>query len=120
MSSNFKNVLMIIILISFLSACIKMEEVSMDENQFIAKENTQITFEELKLGFGVISRDQYVDQSGESKFGNTVRIWPFLKNEEKGRQSILAYEGFITKIGDYTVEILDLKRNIVTLSIKGK
>lgn len=79
--------------------------------RFKVYSNTQITYEDLKIGVAYIVEKDFTDQNGIDNKGMTGRIYPFIKGEDKGRDFITVYEGQEVQIGNYLLEIIDIKAN---------
>lgn len=76
--------------------------------------NAQATFKDLRLGIGFISADPDILQN-ENKIVESVQLWPFLRNEEKGRPSMLVHEKDVINIDVYQLKILKISKDSVRI-----
>ncbi len=81
----------------------------MDRKIMDIKVNTQAEYEDLRLGIGYLGEDP-------AKNEMMAQLWPFLRNEEKGRPPIEAYEGDVVVIGPYQLEILKIHSDSVKIA----
>jgi hypothetical protein len=89
-----------------------------DGKLYFVKPNTQVTHADLKLGIGSIclSKDINVDIEIPGKF--CLYIWPFIKNEDKGRPAILIYEGITVNLKSFTLEIIEINKEGIKMKIR--
>mgnify|MGYP001151876688 CR=1 FL=1 len=86
----------------------------MEENKiFEIKEHTQFTYGPIKLGFGPIQ----IDSDDGMSF---AYVWPFVKGEEKGRDSICISKGIKFGIKDYYFEVIDLCDGVIKLEVDNE
>jgi len=76
--------------------------------------NAQVTFDNLRIGIGFIGVDPNILQN-ENRRVESVQIWPFLRNEEKGRPSMMVHEKDIIDIGMYQLKILKISKDSVKI-----
>lgn len=86
----------------------------MDAQTMTTALHEQATYKDLRLGIGFIGDDPYILQA-ENKKIESVQIWPFLRNEEKGRPSMLVHEKEIVDIDVYQLKILKITKDSVKI-----
>lgn len=89
-------------------------EDKLTEKTLDIKENMQITYEDLRIGVSYIGNDPYIFES-DGKTIPSAQIWPFLKEEETGRPSILVHEGDLIEIGKYQLSILNISKSVIKI-----
>jgi hypothetical protein len=90
------------------TSCSASEERNMNQKTMLIAPNTQIEYEDLRLGIGYLGEEPSQNEM-------MVQLWPFLRYEEKGRSPIEAHEGDVVEIDHYQLEILEIKLDSVKI-----
>ncbi len=99
---------------SLLTSCNKNQEEKLETQTMTITSNAQVTFDNLRIGIGFIGVDPNILQN-ENRRVESVQIWPFLRNEEKGRPSMMVHEKDIIDIGMYQLKILKISKDSVKI-----
>jgi hypothetical protein len=75
---------------------------------FVVRENTQLTYQILRIGVGNIRDGKYIDQSGKETKGLTAGLWIFVRGDASLNRAIRLYPGQQVSIGEYILTILDI------------
>jgi len=83
----------------------------MDKKIMTIETNTQITFHDLRVGVGNFG----IDPNATGRDTQSAVIWPFLRNEETGRPSVLVHEGDVIDLDVYQLKILNISQNTIKI-----
>jgi len=122
-----------VLLISGISGCEKPKEHSEDSSilecfndqiteDFNLRESTQLTVENLKIGFSYATIANYTDESGEEHRGPIAVLAAFVKNKPEENKKLRVYEGQQIQVDEYRLDIVKIhvisgSRNLVDLNI---
>lgn len=110
-----KKIFIIILIVLALNGCER--DNNMNEEIITAKENTQLSFYDIRIGISYIDKGEFISSDGEERNGLHAQLWPFIRNEEKGRNSIIVYEGQTIQINKYSIHIIQIQRSKIKIKI---
>jgi hypothetical protein len=93
-------------------------EVRMEENTYIIKSSTQLTYKTLRIGAGNIWREDYTDAAGSTKQGLTAGLWIYVKDHDEQNQQVRVYPGEILTVGEYKITVLHVAEKTVEITIE--
>ena len=93
----------------------------MAENEYILRSNTQMEYEDLRIGAGNFRKEKCIDEQGTEYKCLTAGLWIYYRNDSSLDQKVRVHAGQEVTIGIYQILINDVtddsKNPFVRLSI---
>jgi hypothetical protein len=84
------------------------EDAVMAENEFKLKSNTQMEYEDLRIGAGNFRKEECTDQQGSKSKCLTAGLWIYYRNDSNLDQQVRVQPGQVITVGVYQIQINDV------------
>jgi len=76
-----------------------------DNGIYRVKSNTQLQYENIRIGVGNFNRRSYVDETGGTTAGQTCGLWISVRDRPDLAETVTVHVGQVIRVGNYSINV---------------